>query len=136
MKTWTPTAAQCEIIKVAAARAAEYSVTPRQIRLEPKVRQNTTDSSVGMCMNVARVTLLPDDSWSDTDLFDCGAWADFRKGVFLTDDGRAVVQFAIRPVNNAVRSRTDDLIGDIQVCYVGGKIVSITSGAQHFLGEA
>lgn len=135
MKTWTPTAVQCEIIKAAAARAAEYAVTPRQIRLEPKVRQNTTDSSVGMCMNVARVTLLSDDSWSDTDLFDCGAWTDFRKGVFLTEDGRAVVQFAIRPVNNAVRDRTDDLIGDIEVCYLGGKIVSIVSGGRHLLAE-
>jgi hypothetical protein len=45
-------------------------------------------------MNIAKITNDPD--WNDTDLYDNAyTWRDFTKGVEMTDDGRAIVDFYV-----------------------------------------
>jgi hypothetical protein len=115
MGIWKPTQAECDMIKGAAARAAGT----KAIKLEPGIRGG--DSADNVSMNIARVTVCED--WSeDTELEDFGTWSEFRKGVELTEDGRAIVDFY---VHDRVELNTN-----VVVYYQGGQIVEVcnTSG--------
>lgn len=119
---WKPTKNQIDLIKAAAAR--ESRVAQSAVLLEPGIRGNTKDASrnVDIPGGQYNIALISDDpNFNDTDLSDYGDWAEFRKGVVLTDDGKAIVDFYIR-------RRFDpysDLHGNVTVYYEGGRIVRI-----------
>lgn len=121
-KIWKPTAAECQRIKEAAAKESVPSLTVGAVLLEPGTRYNTTPGHEAPNYDGLNIALLSDDpGFEDTDLNDYGDWADFRKGVRLTDDGRAIVDFYIR-------RRFDDsgeLHGNITVFYADGAIQRI-----------
>nr|DAF93631.1 MAG TPA: hypothetical protein [Myoviridae sp. ctshb19] len=81
---WKPTAEQCAQIRAVAKRGCSGLR-----RIELGTRVSLTDHELPTSINVARVAKT--EKWEDTDLFDMRTWADFRKGVELTDDGRAVL---------------------------------------------
>lgn len=119
---WKPTPRECELIKKAAAREGRASVN--SVLLEPGIRCNTVDDSknadvLGGEYNIALVS--DDPEWNDTDLVDYGEWAGFRKGVTLTEDGRAIVDFYIRKRGD----EWAELLGNVSVYYSGGKIERI-----------
>jgi hypothetical protein len=115
---WKPSEAQCKIIKAAAARESE--IKPDQIKLEPGMRLNREDEAVESSINIARVTKNTDGSWEDTDLDDRLSWSTFRKGVPLTEDGRAVVDFYIHRYG-----LNDELYGNIIVFFENGQLSRI-----------
>ncbi len=115
MSIWKPTTAECEIIKAAAG--AEAGLSPRSLVLEPGWRCNTEREGPSS-LNIALVTNDPD--WNDTDLGDYGRWVEFRKGIELTADGRAIVDFYIYR-----RGRYEQLEGNVTVYYEAGRITRI-----------
>lgn len=122
---WKPTKAECEIIKRAAIQQAEVKVSA--VMLQPGIRYNMVAGSHENphSMNIALVTALTDGTWEDTDLADHGEWMDFKRGVQLTDDGKAIVDFYIysrRGVDHL------GLLGNIVILYEGGKLVSVRGG--------
>lgn len=114
---WRPTPAEVKLIKQAAAREARIAFG--SVILEPGYRYNTDDSTRPVSLNIALVSDNPD--WEDTDLSDYGPWADFRGGVDLTADGRAIVDFYIRKRNDSWA----ELHGNISVTYAEGRIQRI-----------
>lgn len=118
MAKWKPTQAECDVIKAAARAATSAGVS----FLEPGRRFNTMFAEVDDSLNIARVTSQADrfEDWSeDTDLMDHGTWAEFRKGIELTDDGVAIVDFYVQG--------REELLTNIVVYYKDGKISSIAS---------
>ncbi|WP_338924506.1 hypothetical protein V0M98_33365 (plasmid) [Pseudomonas silesiensis] len=115
---WKPTQDQCWRIKFAAAQEAGLRVN--QIKLQPGVRLNMQDHSVESSINIARVTRHTNGSWEDTDLDDRIEWRAFKKGVPLTEDGRAIVDFYIH------RYGIDgDLEGNVVVFFENGELSRI-----------
>lgn len=86
LKLWKPTAEECKRIR-------DY--TKQEVRglsrMELGTRLNTQDHSETVSGNIAIVAKT--ENWQDTDLADLIPWADFRKGVELTEDGRAILDF-------------------------------------------
>lgn len=86
LKMWKPTADECKKIR-------DY--TKQEVRalsrMELGTRINTQDTSETVSSNIAIVAKT--ENWQDTDLADLISWADFRKGVELTEDGRAILDF-------------------------------------------
>lgn len=107
---WKPTQAECDLIRAAAARAAGT----KGIKLEPGLRIGDADRELES-MNIARVSDLAD--WEDTELSDFGTWLGFRKGVPLTDDGRAVVDFYVHD--------REELNTNVIAYYQGGQLVEV-----------
>ena len=117
-KLWRPSKAQCKVIKFAAAREVDIKVN--QIKLCPGVRLNLKDESVESSINIARVTRQTNGEWGDTDLEDRIDWTTFKKGVPLTDDGRAIVDFYIH------RYGVDaNLEGNVVVFFENGQLSRI-----------
>ena len=116
-KIWKPTQAQCDLIKRAAAK--EGNVPLKAVLLEPGLRWNTDDGSKPQSINIALVS--DEAEWGDTDLADMGYWEAFRKGVELTEDGRAIVDFYIRKRGD----EWAELYGNVTAYYEGGHIVRI-----------
>lgn len=114
-KVWKPTAAECLSLKEAAAKSSQPRISVNAVLLEPGYRQNLKGSR-GSHMNVALVTDEP-DGFNDTDLDDYGKWSDFRKGIPLTVDGRAIVDFYIRRRGDEYK----DLLGHVTIWYEAGK---------------
>jgi hypothetical protein len=119
LNIWKPSEAQCKVIKAAAALEAGIKVD--QIKLEPGMRLNRQDDSVESSINIALVTKETDGSWGDTDLDDRVEWRTFRKGVPLTDDGRAIVDFYIHRYG-----LNDELHGNIIVHFENGQLSRIS----------
>lgn len=111
---WKPTAAECKAIKEAAARSAVPRVSVAAVLLEPGIRHNI-DSDRGTSINIALVS--DDPEFNDTDLHDHGSWAEFRRGVPLNAQGKAVVDFYTRRRND----EWGDLLGNVTVWYEAGK---------------
>jgi hypothetical protein len=110
VNVWKPTAEECTQIRAFAKREVSGMK-----RLEGGSRHNMHDSSVPTSLNIALVAKK--ENWEDTDLSDFVPWATFRKGVELTEDGRAIIDFY---VYNAWGLETN-----ISVYYKGGKIVKL-----------
>lgn len=110
---YIPSKADCDAIKAAAAR--ETGLKVGAVLLEPGYRSGPGGES----MNVALVT--NDPKWGDTDLADYGTWAEFRKGIDLTTDGRGIVDFYI--------ARRFDLNHELHgnvTCYIkGGELAEV-----------
>lgn len=109
---WKPTAEECKVIRAAAKRSCSGL---RRIELGSRV--SLTDSEMPTSLNVARVAQT--ENWEDTDLHDMHGWAEFRKGVELTDDGRAVLDLFIFDQWG--------LDGNMTVYYKDGAIVRCTT---------
>lgn len=114
---WKPTQAECDLIKQAAALESMPRVSVGALRLEPGIRYSLTPGNNRQSMNIA--TLTDREDWEDTDLADFATWQQFREGVPLTEDGRAIVDFYIRPRSG------DDLLGNVVAIYEGGRLVAI-----------
>lgn len=125
MAKWVPTKREVELIKLAASQESGPHVKVGALALEPGVRCNLEDEARNTAawaiqaypINVALFT--DDENWDDTDLDQYGTWDQFRQGVALTEDGRAMVDFYIR-------SRFDpELCGNVTVYYADGKLTRI-----------
>lgn len=110
---WKPTAEECAQIRAYAKRRVLGLK-----KLEPGLRYNREDESVSTSINIARVT-KHSDGWEDTDLSDFSSWAAFRKGVELTDDGKAIVDFYAYD--------TWELRDSVVVYYKDGAILAIAN---------
>lgn len=126
MKVWKPTAIERKALIEAAAIAAR--APSRAISLNPGNRHNPEDDSKPISSNQLLVSNFhtPEKCCEDTDLFDTYDWDWFCKGVELTLDGRAVVDFYIRPNGRASRELQEDgLLDNIVVVYGQGRIQHI-----------
>lgn len=123
MAIWKPTQAQCDLIKQAAVLESSPKGTLGQIKLDPGVRHNTVNPDTPLSFNIAQVSSLPD--WSDTDLFDRVDWQTFRKGVELSQEGTAIIDFYIHARTDAIAAKLDYLLGNIIVFYADGKLAAI-----------
>ena len=123
MTIWKPTARECELIKQAASRESCPGVSFGRIALEPGIRTGPKWAEAGLIergeLNILLVTDDPD--WNDTDLYDYGSWKWFRKGVALTSDGKAALDFYIRDKFDEDK----ELCGNVEVYYADGRIVRI-----------
>lgn len=118
-KIWKPTATERAAIRAAGAREAVPSLSLATVVLEPGYRYSTADGGSGdSSINVA---LVSDTGMNGTDLADYGHWSDFTRGVPLTEDGRAIVDFYIRRRGDPY----NELLGNVGVHYAGGRIVRI-----------
>jgi hypothetical protein len=114
---WKPTKVECELIKKAAVM--ESSPHSSRVTLEPGIRYNREpgNDSKPESINIALVTAMTDGSWDDTDLSEHTTWMDFKRGVELTADGKAIVDFYIY--------NRDGLLGNVIANYEDGKLASI-----------
>jgi transcriptional regulator with XRE-family HTH domain len=101
---WKATPTDCRTIYRAAAKEARRS--PTTVRLEPAIRYNTRYDDGQQNMNIALVSRDPLSWWEDTGLADFASWAHFRKGVELTPDGRAIVEFYVYDRKHLIASVT------------------------------
>lgn len=118
---YIPTAEDCTIIRSAAAR--EANLTAGAVILEPGYRWGPHPER-GSSLNIALVS--DDPAWGDTDLADYGTWSEFRKGIELTSDGRAIVDFYIRRKFDS----SGELHGNI-VCHVRNGVLAEIRGYGH-----
>jgi hypothetical protein len=110
---WKPTPEECRRLREAGVKAANGR---RAISLEPGLRApwgpNPSRPDAEPAINIALVSADPE--FADTDLFDYGSWSDFRLGVPLTADGRAIVDFYVRPTGFGADDG-DSLLGHVTV---------------------
>lgn len=123
MAIWKPTQAQCDLIKQAAVLESSPKGTLGQIKLEPGVRHNTVHPDTPLSFNIAQVSSLPD--WSDTDLYDRADWQQFRKGVELSQEGTAIIDFYIHARTDAIAEKLEYLLGNIVVFFKDGDLCAI-----------
>jgi hypothetical protein len=86
--------------------------------LEPG-RWAKPNGTVQGSINIALETSDPE--WRDVDLADYGLWAEFRSGIQLTPEGRAIVDFSIRRRGD----RYKDLHGNITAYIIDGKLAYV-----------
>lgn len=121
-KVFKITSEQVAILKRCASAESVPHVPVTNMILEPGERCNTEDHTKPCSMNIAMVS--DDPEWNDTDLADYGLWTDFRKGVELTPDGKAIVDFYIRK-RKAGYDDDGDLCGNVQIIVEGGVMVRV-----------
>lgn len=109
VKVWKPTQDQCNSIK-----AAAYKECGCRVRLEPGIRCSTVDDTIDDSINLLLVDKTESEGFVDSDLADFADWSTFRKGVPLTDDGRAFVDFYCY--------NSDGLVSNLGVDYDNGTI--------------
>jgi hypothetical protein len=117
-RIWKPSADECRRLREAGVKAAQGR---RAISLEPGLRcpwgPNPSRPDADPAMNIALVS--DDPKFADTDLHDYGRWSDFRRGVPLTPDGRAILDFYVRPTGFGA-DRGDSLLGHVTVWWRQG----------------
>lgn len=107
---WKPSKSQCELMMQAAALIVNKGVGA--IFLEAGMR--------GDASNISLNDLLLNDG--ETDLVDFVNWPTFKKGVPVTEDGQAEVDFYIRPK----RVDGDNLLSNMIVQVLDGEIMYLT----------
>lgn len=115
---WIPSHEEIKLIKQAAS--TETGLAKTRLILEPGRRCNIVFDDVESNINIARVTrqLDVDEEWADDTDLECPEdLSEFQKGVTLTDDGKAVIDFYI--------SNNDGLHGNVTVYYSDNKIQKI-----------
>jgi hypothetical protein len=115
MPFWIPSREDIALIKQAAS--TETGLAAGRLILEPGARFNIDDENVERNINIALVTKCADDSWDDTDLDSPYDLTEFKRGVTLTDNGAAIVDFYV--------SNKDGLHGNVTVYYSDNKIQKI-----------
>jgi hypothetical protein len=117
---WKPSTKECQQIR----EAARKEVGLKRVTVEVGERVNIKVQGVENNINIARVTRLADlDDWSDTDLWSPVEWSEFTKGVELSDDGRAIIDFYVREPNT--KDDIGELLSNIVVYFADGKIQAI-----------
>lgn len=121
---WKPTKQEKQLIKDCAVAECGY----KTIRLEVGERYNLDDGFAAKeSINIALVGRESD--WSDTDLLSPLPWGTFCKGVPLTEDGRAVVDFyCYRTVDG-----DQQLVSNVWVTYENGVIKSVEGVGKGFI---
>lgn len=112
MPFWIPSREDIALIKQAAS--TETGLALGRLILEPGARFNIDDESLERNINIALVTKFSNDSWDDTDLDSPYDLVEFLRGVTLTDDGKAIIDFYV--------SNKDGLHGNVVVYYSAGRI--------------
>lgn len=116
---WKPSTKECLQIR----EAGRKEVGRKRVTLEPGQRVNIKNQDIETHINIARVTRMTGDEWSDTDLWSPVDWSEFAKGVELSDDGRAIIDFYVREPNT--RHDIGELLSNIVVYFADGKIQRI-----------
>lgn len=118
MPFWIPSREDIALIKHYAS--VETGLAAGRLIIEPGRRCNIMFEGVDSNINIALVTrqLDADEEWSeDTDLECPDELNVFKRGVTLTDDGKAIVDFYV--------SNKDGLHGNVTVYYNDSKIQKI-----------
>ena len=118
MPFWIPSREDIALIKQAAS--TETGLAAGRLILEPGRRCNIMFDGVDSNINIALVTrqLDADEDWpEDTDLECPEDLTVFKRGVTLTDDGKAIIDFYV--------SNKDGLHGNVTVYYNDSKIQKI-----------
>lgn len=89
MTKWKPSAAEKRAIRNYAGLSEGRKGS--RVHIETNLRYNMDDGSIPPDENLLLVRNGADDA--RTDLYDTGRWGDLNKGITLTDDGRAEVEF-------------------------------------------
>jgi len=115
MAKYRPTAEDKRIIRDCAQRSAGRA----RVEINPGKRISLTQDR-GQHFNIALVSDHP--SWDDTDLYDNAfTWGDFTKGVELTADGRAIVDFYVYETTG-----WKELMTNVVIYVEGGQLVRVT----------
>lgn len=112
------TQVEADAIRSVARRVSGYS----HVRLDVGIREHLTDDTRPRNVNIALVSDLP--TWEDTDLFDYQPWADFRKGVELTADGRGTVDIYV--MTAPLFGGDAELLDNITAHFEGGRLARVT----------
>lgn len=117
---YKPTREEKRIIRECAARSAGC----RRVELCPGTRYNLNGKYKDVAHNELNILFVSDDpDWGDTDLADnAWTWADFTKGIRLTDDGRGVFDFY---VYGPVGAWDKKLKTNVTAYYEGGKLARV-----------
>lgn len=107
---WKPTPSERRIIRDCASRSAGM----RSVKIEVGERYlieavNLTSINIRLLSN--------DPDWNDTDLYQSLPWSEFVRGVPLTDDGRALVDFYVYSPGEYGELKTN-----VQACYEHGAL--------------
>lgn len=114
MTKYRPT--QPELNRVRAFACRRYNL--KRCVLRPGIRFNLEDASKPKSVNVLLVSDHP--TWDDTDLHDHGEWKqDFRRGVPLTDAGRAEVDLYVYDATDT------ELMGNVQAEFDSAGLVAL-----------
>lgn len=117
-----PTREACDIIRACALLAGRMAEpATKDVKVRTVVRCNRKHAGVGESINAVLVTRDP-EGWADTDVADVTDWERFTKGVQLTADGRAIVDFAIYDRF----SRDPTLLCHIIVFFEFGSLTKVT----------
>ena len=118
MPLWIPSSDEITVIKHYAS--VETGLAASRLILEPGRRCNIVFDDVESSINIALVTrqLDIDEEWTDDTDLECPEdLSEFKKGVTLTEDGKAIIDFYI--------SNKDGLYGNVTVYYSDGIIKKI-----------
>lgn len=113
MTIYKPTAEEKQLIRACAQQSAGY----KSVEINPSTKISLNDGRIEM--NVALISDDPD--FGDTDLFDNAyRWSDFVKGVEMTSDGRAIVDFYVYN-----RGRDPELKTNVTAYVENGRLVRV-----------
>lgn len=140
---WHPTADECRILRA----CAEKSARARNVIMRPGSRYNVKatpeeherhrelQSQPGGDFNIRLIST--DEDWNDTDLSDNSTtFAQFRRGVLLTEDGRAVVDFYVYTRLGFGRDYDEELQTNVQAIVEGGRMVRVEGTGDGVMWEA
>lgn len=116
---YVPSKEDIDRLKAAASREAVPRCSVGAVLLQPALRCHKDQPDREAAINIALVS--DDPEFNDTDLSDYGAWQDFRRGIPLTEDGRAIVDFYIRRRFD----EHDELLGNVTIEVTGGKLARV-----------
>lgn len=115
-KLYKPNAEEKRIIR----RCAEKSAGFKRVEINPSTKRHLDDLSKPEHMNILFVTNEP-KGWNDTDLADnCFSWGDFLRGVEMTEDGRAIIDFYVYDMG-----RYPELQTNVTIYVEGGRLVRV-----------
>lgn len=123
---WKPTKEEKDLIKFCAV--AESGVPVSRLVLEPGIRCNTdTPERTYPYRGEYNIAFITDcEHWEDTDLEDYGSWAEFCRGVALTEDGRAIVDFYLAPKDGYLE-------GNLTIEYSDGTLMRVYGYPREYL---
>jgi len=147
MRLWKPTPEECRTLRY----CAERSAGARNVIMRPGSRYYTGKDAdhiartidlanrPGGAFNLLFITKeeAPDQIPDDTDLDDnCAGFAEFRKGVLLTEDGRALVDFYVYSRKGVGRDYDEELETNVQAHVENGRMVRVTGTGDGIMWKA
>lgn len=123
-KIWKPTKQEIRRITAAASLESSPRLWAHQIELEPGKRHSTNLNNDTESINILLVSIHP--NWDDTDLAEVMDFDEFKSGVELTSDGKAVVDLYIRCKDDELsEAHGTSLYGNIVVYYDTDRLIKI-----------